>query len=281
MRLPLVALAFLTLASTAPAQDSRVRVVVSDATGQRVPFAIVQQGARAARAANDSGVAILEATAGDSMRLVVRRLGFESAEVWVPSGPGLSESVITLRRIRPLKEYQIRPPEEDRLFRAGFYRRMEEAVRTTSRSVFFTPEVLNRRGATRLTELLRELHFLTISRESVDAGSGGYNRAEIVLGRSRCTANILLDGEVLDGIVEEVRAVEVAATLSSLSADLAAARNHANPTGGPHFTLDQLVSPSVVAGIEVYAVASGAPTELRMRSRRGNCPLIAIWTWPM
>jgi hypothetical protein len=96
--------------------------------------------------------------------------------------------------------------------------------------------------------------------------------ANVVRGRGRCTANILLDGEIPPGVLEEVAAEEVAQ--SSLGP------NRARRTGGPAVPLDQIVLPGSIAGVEVYQTASSAPVELRVKVRRATCPLIAIWTGP-
>ena len=253
-------------------QPPSVRVVISDSLGNRVPFAVVQVDSRTRRAASDSGVVLLELAAADSIKLSIRRIGFAPFDGWAKrTADGAAYDVRLAVLPQTLRAVQVRAPSENRLFRAGFYERMEGSFRITARSLFMTPEELELRNADRVTSLLQGVDFLRITRVRTGSGSASYDVANVVRGRGRCTANILLDGQIPPGIVEEVMAEEMRGTSFVGS-------NHARPTGGPVIPLDQVVLPGSIAGIEVYQMASGAPVELRVKVKRPTCPLIAIWT---
>jgi hypothetical protein len=257
------------------AQPASVRVTFSDSAGARIPFAVVQVDPRTRRAASDSGVLYLEVAAADSIQLSVRRIGYAPFDGWVrraADGPTYDVRLTVLPQA--IKAVEVRSLATNRLYRSGFYRRMEERLRITSRSVFFTPEELEVRNDDRVTSLLQATSLVRVDRANITGGPASYEVMNVLMGRGRCMANILLDGNVPVGLVEDYLA-EVEYAQSSA----AVARPSLLPPPSSNLTpVDRLVSPGIIAGIEVYATASGAPPELRAKVQRNNCPLIAIWT---
>jgi hypothetical protein len=261
----------LLLPAALAAQDSGVRVIVADTGGTRIPFAVVLFEASTRRIASDSGIATYERGAADSLRLVVRRIGYAPFEGWVArSGDGSEYAVALTPLPQTLRTVQVRAPEDNRLFRAGFYRRLDERLRTPSRSEFFTPEDLDQRNAGRVTHLLQGVGFLRIEQAQIGPGSASYDLAYVVLGRGRCYANILLDGNVPAALVEE--------WLAEADVRSRARGVPVEPRPESVTPLDRLLQPGSIAGLEVYATASLAPDELRSKARRPTCPLVAIWT---
>jgi hypothetical protein len=260
-------------AATAVAQSVASRVLVTDSAGAPIPFAVVQFDPRTRRAASDSGVVAFEGKGADSVALIVRRIGFAPFDGWVTRSPDSREFVVRLARLaHTLKTVQIRAPSENRLYRSGFYTRMEERMRIAARSEFFTPEQLDIRNAFKMTDIMRSVSFLRIDNRPAGGIEGGYP----VMGRGRCMANILVDGNVPVGLVEDYAAdQEYRASFAG----------QARPPSGPApsnmvMSIDRYVMPGVVSGVEAYASADGAPVELRTKAKRPNCPLIAIWTGP-
>jgi hypothetical protein len=257
------------------AQPASVRVVFSDSVGTRIPFVVVQVDPRTRRAANDSGVIFLELAAADSIQLSVRRIGYAPFDGWVTraaDGPNYEVRLSVLPQA--IKAVEVRSLATNRLYRSGFYRRMEERQKITSRSFYFTPEELEVRNDDRVSSLLQATSFIRVDRANISGRSAGYETMNVLMGRGRCMANILLDGSVPVGLVEDYMA-----ELEYRQSTAAIARPSASPMPSTNLTpVDRLVSPGVIAGIEVYASASGAPPELRTKVERANCPLIAIWT---
>jgi hypothetical protein len=274
-----VSAALLLVPSLLAAQASSVRVVIADSLGNRVPFAVVQVDPRTRRAANDSGVVYLETAAADSIKLSIRRIGFAPFDGWaIRTADGAAYAVRLVPLPQALKEVQIRSVSENRLYRSGFYGRMEERMKITARANFITPEELEDLNADQVTTILRRVDFLRINRENITGGAASYDMANVVTGRGRCTANILLDGQIPAGLVEEVFATDVATTQSTSLPNSGGDRNRATRSSGPIIPIDQVIQPGSIAGIEIYQMASGAPPELRTKVKRANCPLIAIWS---
>lgn len=263
--------ALLLVPSLLSAQAPVVRVVISDSLGNRVPFAVVQVDAQTRRVASDSGVVLLELPAADSIKLSIRRIGFAPFEGWAKlTVDGVAYDVRLAMLPQALKEVQIRSVSENRLFRSGFYQRMEDQLKISTRSEFFTPEDMDRRNAQRMTDVLRGVSFIRIERTGFGDRHGG-----AVMGRGRCMANILVDGHA------PVWTLEDATAESDQAGSFAGRSRGARPSGrGEGVPLDALLAPGVVTGFEVYASADGAPIELRAKAKRPTCPLVAIWTGP-
>jgi hypothetical protein len=262
---------WMLLPTAVAAQGGPVRVVIADTSGLRIAFAVVQLDASMRRIASDSGVATFETGAADSIRLVVRRIGYAPFEGWVPRTGGGNEYAVALTPLaQTLRTVQVRAPEDNRLFRAGFYRRLDERLRIPSRSEFFTPEDLDQRNAGRVTHLLQGVGFLRIEQAQIGPGSASYDFAMVVMGRGRCYANILLDGNVPAALVED--------WLAEHELIQRARGGAAPPTPNSLTPIDRLLQPGSIAGLEVYATATLAPDELRAKARRPTCPLVAIWT---
>ncbi len=84
--LALAAAVFVLSATQASARDGgerTVRVRVIDSSGRAVPDAQAQLGSGAARVANDSGRVEFSAADGDSVRVLVPRIGFIPFQSWL------------------------------------------------------------------------------------------------------------------------------------------------------------------------------------------------------
>ena len=78
-----VATLLVCLGLPAAAQGERILVRVRDTQGIAVPYAFVQQPKGSARVASDSGVAEFGIAPKDSLRFIVRRVGFTPFEGWL------------------------------------------------------------------------------------------------------------------------------------------------------------------------------------------------------
>lgn len=253
------------------AQARTVRILVADTAGVRIPFAVVQLDATTRRVASDSGVAIAEVPVADSIKVIVRRIGYAAFEGWVRLDPAVGEHAISLIPLpQTLRTMQVRAPSENRLYRAGFYQRLEDRLKIPGRVEFFTPEDLDQRNASRVTHLLQGVSYLRIEQTRIGPGSASYDFAAVVMGRGRCFANILLDGNVPAALVEEWLA-----ELELVRRAQGAGASHPPIDLTP---IDRLLQPGSIAGLEVYATATLAPDELRGKVKRATCPLVAIWT---
>ncbi len=89
----------------------------------------------------------------------------------------------------------------------------------------------------------------------------------IVTGRGGCKMNILIDGQLVTGTVQEEQAGG-----SILSSGTRVGRE------GIKWDVDQLVDGRSVMAIEVYPSGANAPAELIPFGGRGSCGIVAIWT---
>lgn len=277
MRSPVVPALSAMLAAFAPvALAAQARIVVTDSLGNRVAFALVQVKNGTARAADDSGRVTLDALEGDSLAVIVRRIGYRPFE----GNVGRDAALGTYRAIldplpQALERINIVAPRENRLYRMGFYTRLEESYRISTPSRFFSPEELESRTAIRTSQLLEGMSFLTVRREGGKA---------FLQGRGRCMATVLMDGRRQRGMVEEVGSPEGAAEIDRRARLLTNLEPEMRvPTARREFindrqSIDDLVSPGTIAALEVYASANQAPVEFRNQAMTPSCALVVIWT---
>jgi hypothetical protein len=272
----------LLLPHAAAAQGKTANVVVTDSLGNRVAFAWVQSKSGSPRAADDSGRVTVDIEPADSIQLTVRRIGYSPFEGKVGRDAGLDAYRVRLTPLpQAVERVNIIAPRENRLFRNGFYERADKAWKIATPSRFLSPEALDARPATRTSQLLSGISFVTVRPE---------NRRIFLLGRGRCPVNILVDGRRQRGMVEEVYTQEGESEVqrnallmpriahpddASIRADMAR-RDFLDRRQ----SIDELINPASISAIEVYASANQAPVEFRNEATNPSCALIAIWTGP-
>jgi hypothetical protein len=266
--------ALMLLPSFAAAQE---RVVVTDSLGNRVAFAWVQLKSGIARAADDSGRVTVDATASDSLQLTVRRIGYAPFDGRVARDAALDAYRVIINPLpQALERINIVAPRENRLFRNGFYTRQEEAWKIGTPSRFLSPEAIEARPATRASQLLSGISFITIQRES---------GKPFLMGRGRCPVTVLLDGRRAKGMVEEISTREGELELLRIAQMMppSVEQERRVPAARREFiadrvSIDDLVNPGSVAAIEAYASANQAPIEFRNEAMNPTCALVAVWT---
>ncbi|MCC7000704.1 MAG: hypothetical protein IT357_01010, partial [Gemmatimonadaceae bacterium] len=147
--------ALLAVPAALHAQNPVVRLVVSDSLGQRVPFAYAHLGSGAGRVASDSGVVEFRGDAKDSLKFIVRRIGFAPFGGWIRRDTVSGEYRVAINQLpRQLSQVDVRGLPDGPLVRAGFYDRLERARRGATVARFITPEEIELRNPTRITQLL-------------------------------------------------------------------------------------------------------------------------------
>ena len=272
-------LACLFLPALAAAQEKTSRVVVTDSLGNRVAFAWVQARSGVARAADDSGRVSLDVAPSGSLVLTVRRIGYAPFEGKVGRAEGSDAFRVLLTPLpQALDRIRIVAPQENRLFRNGFYARADEAWKIATPSRFLSPEAIEARPATRTSQLLSGISFITVQRE------GG---KPFLVGRGRCAVTVLVDGRRQKGMVEEVSTPEGEAEVKRKAMMLppSVQPEMRNGTARREFieerqSIDDIVNPGTIAAIEAYASANQAPVEFRNQAMTPSCALVVIWTGP-
>lgn len=252
----LLGAATIALSLPADAQDNRLVVRVTDAQGQIIPFALVQIENGASRVADDSGRAVFSMRAPDSIRLQVRRMGFNPFIGWSKRPEGSTEFLADLIPLpRALTEVTVQGRRDTPLARRGFYDRMERAQRSALAARFITPEELDLRNPIKISQILSGDRHVKVT-----PMRGG----QVLLStrNPNCAMDVLLDGQRLSGTFEE-----------------AVGMRPNKPDPSMLQSIDDVITTGSIAAIEVYGSAMSAPVELqRAAGNNFGCGIVAIWT---
>jgi hypothetical protein len=270
LRLAIAVAAALALPRTAPlmAQEAGVRVHVVDSLGVAVPYAVVQPANGIARVASDSGVVSLALTPADSLRLIVRRIGYTAFGGWVRRASATTPDyrVVLAHAARALTAVTVEERANTPLARAGFYDRMERVRRGAIVAQFITPEELETRNPARISQVLLGVNSLRVNRNS---------NKQILTGRTgSCPVTVLLDGRRALGMAEELYTWEGQREVARLGGG----QRGVELFLAVRTTVDELISAMSVTAVEIYGNASTAPTELLQNAGSDPCAIVAIWT---
>jgi hypothetical protein len=144
------------------------------------------------------------------------------------------------------------------LSRTGFYDRMQRVHDGAIVGRFITPEELEQRRPTLVSQVLQGLPSVRVQR----APDG---RA-VVLGRGGCPMTVLLDGQRRNGLLQDNSRFRTTSI------------NPQGQYGNGDLSLDEATNATEVMAIEVYNSTANAPSELIPTTGGGSCRLIAIWT---
>lgn len=262
------------MASTA----SRPVVVVTDKNGEPIPYATVSMGGGATRITDTNGELQLNGVSADSVRLIVKRIGFREHDMKVGrASPDAPFRVALSRVAQSLDAVEVKAKETSPLQRTGFYERMLDVQRGATVGEFFTPEMLQARSSGRFSNLVQGSKFLRFQNiqgkmvllgrsVGANAGSGDY-----------CNMNVVLDGMRINGSIEPKPngfSPSNVGTGAGGMGPLATRRTQDDL----YVAIDELVSGGDVTAIEVYPSTANAPAKLQPLTGGGSCGLVAIWT---
>lgn len=242
----------------AHAQRRTAVVRVTDVQGRPIPFALVQIENGISRVADDSGRVTLPGERNDSLRLQVRRMGFNPFVGWTTPDSVTGEHIADLIPLpRALDAVTVDGRRDTPLARTGFYDRMQRVERGAYSARFITPEELDMRNPGRVTHMLSGDRFVKV--QPVD-----YGKMVLMSRNPNCAMTILLDGMRATGTLEE-------------------GIGFGGMMGGGRtrslMSVDELVNVNAVAAIEIYGSMAAAPVELqRAAGNSAGCGLVAIWT---
>ena len=252
----------------AVAQDSRVRVAVKDDIGTAVAYALVTLGNGRPVIADSLGVVDFKAKSDDSVRVLVRRIGFKEFVGWTRRGEG-SVYPVTLPRIAAtLEAVTISASRNTQLEQRGFYDRVDRVRNGAIVGEFITPEELELRGAPSVSRILGGSQYARIGYTT----PRGRGRLAVIQGRGGCMMTILLDGQKVSGTLQDDE--EMSQTPSSI----VSGGTRSSGGGGGGDSIDDVVNGLSIAAIEVYPSTANAPFELQRLAARGSCGIVAIWT---
>lgn len=229
-----------------PAAYSVIDGVVTDTLLQPISAAdisVVGTGARVVTGENGR-FRMLQVPSGQYL-LVVRRIGYSptSGIIEVPANDTVRLAYALTRSGSLLDTVRIRERRVS-IRMLEFEKRRQQAV-----GQFVTQEEIERRGSMQVSDFLRNMRGLEVSRVTTQqfAGTQVYSRREgggftEQMQQNLCAMQVILDGIILP-------------------------RN---------FNLDLLPPPKQVAGIEVYSGAATIPPQFGGPDRR--CGVVAVWT---
>jgi len=224
---------------------SVLRGRVFDEAGQPLSYANIQVNFGRRFVSDDSGRFQVPYTVSGGATILVRRIGFEPADVKFAAMPDTALRV-QLRAIPvQLKGVVVTGASAYRsLDTYGFYRRMEDAERGINHGYFITPEDLERRKPNWITQMAEGFPSVRIG-----GARGGPRpsdpKSEAILGTNNCPMTVYLDNIRIVGRL----------------------------TGRDDF-VNQLALPNHIAAMEVYPRGLGAPPQYRS----GTCGVVLIWT---
>lgn len=248
--------------------DSTLRVRVVDRSGAPVPFAVVEVEKQGPRVADGDGQLLQKHRWADSLRVRARRIGYREHFGYVRPTAGSGDLVVTMDRIAvAVDAVVVTATRQTPLARTGFYDRVERIQRGALNGTFITPEELEERNPSTVTQTLRGRTGVSVS--FVQA-PGGRQRA-VVRGRGGCAMNIVVDGQY----VETAQADAADAAPTSIVPQGTSSRPASEME-----SIDDLVAGRAIMAIEIYPSAANAPAEIAPPRGRGSCGIVAIWTGP-
>lgn len=238
----------------AQAQIPAERVVsglVTDSGGRVIPYVNVVLPRGRLIVTNQGGEFSFRFPGKDQLPITLRRLGFRPLELKLPPGGDTTLTIVLEQVPQTMQTIAIQTERMRTLDSRGFYSRLADRERGALRGEFVTPEEVERFRPSRATQLLDQRSGIQTRR----VGSCHVmTQCWVVLGTGGCTATVYLDGK----------------RLNSLSA---AQGTQSSPSSAPF--LDELITPTAIAGIEVYPRGSSPP---QYQSMAGSCAVVLIWT---
>lgn len=260
----LLLLVLLPLPGAAAAQSVIRGTLIDDGTeapieGARIRLLEAGGRGRASVVTDAEGGFLLPPAPAGAYRLDASRLGYRS----VTTPPlRLAEQDTLVVEVRLSTEVVVLAPVEvvARVRRpgnavlSGFRERQERGIGT-----FLGREEIERRNPFYLSDVLAGVPGLRLGNRGARGGRSVYMVRTV---RAGCSVQIYLDGQLVNRPIAD-----------RISPD----SSGAGPgTGGADFTIDEVVSPSHVEGIEIYQGISEVPGEFA--GPNAHCGVIAVWT---
>jgi hypothetical protein len=247
----------------ANASDKILRVRAITIGNEPIAYANLQVNGGRRYVSDDSGRFDLPIAIRGRASVLMRRIGFEPAEIVLTEMPDTAVQV-QMRAVARTLETQVvtvRSPYA-RLDLGGFYRRMKEVERGARTGYFVTPEDLELRKPQNVTDAVEQFPSIRLrpindDRYCRDGGTtaGRFcgmpnNRRMRIEDESGCPLTVFLDRVRIQPSIVKLEPVDE--------------------------EVNSLVQPNSVSGIEVYVGKSGGPPEFPVYDR--TCGVVVIWT---
>ena len=237
-----------------------VRGVITDSVATRISYVNISVGS-IRMASGADGTFSLQVPNDVTAAVTFRRVGFRPVELRLAPGGDTSVAIVLAPIAERLEAVRVSTQLSGALARRGFYERMRDRENGLNTGWFITPEEIELRGRPNMTRLFENIAGMRVQ-------NGGAKLGGIPVGvrNGGCLMATYLDGlrlEVFPG--QGLREGTGRLAARSPTADAAA-----------HTGLDNFISTTEVAGIEVYTNITSAPG--LYQPLNGNCGVILIWT---
>ena len=248
------------VASAAPGDAQRViRGTVVDMRERPVAFVAIAAVGGASAVTDDSGRFRLDISHRNRLVFDVRRVGFMPSRISLEPGGDTSFSILLLPSTQRLEGVEVtsiagKPPAL-----AGFEERMAARKRAAGAGLFITAQDIESRPATRTSQVVENIPSIYVRRIGGDRYAI-YGRG---VGGVECPATLWLDGIRVGGGSEPMR-------------DRRGRTTYRHESG----EIDPLVSPTEIAGVEVYARGMIAPPQFLPPNDpdASRCAVLVFWT---
>jgi hypothetical protein len=228
-----------------------VRGVVVDTGNHPIRGVTVSARGHGTVITNDSGSFRFQLPRSDAVVFDLRRLGLGPAQYALGSGHDTTIVVLMLPTAQELGKVQVTAREAASARMSGFEERLNARGSETMSAYFITAADIEKRGAGSTASLFAEIptmRVVTIAKpRNQQLSDPNYLRGgEVVLyGISRAGGSMCKPTVYVDGIRT------------------------------PDVSIDNVVQPGEIAGIEVYTTANKAPTQYQFLN--GGCAVVLIW----
>lgn len=243
------------LAGPVDGQRRSLEGIVVDSTGSVVPYANVTYGSGSRVVASPEGRFTMRVDTAMLKRLDVRRIGYQPMSLTLDAWPDTGLRIVMAPLARSLSAVRIEADRVLSLAYHGFYQRMADVERGINRGFFVTPEEMETRPGSRITDFLEGRHGVRVEMVKEGGQKGRPGRTGLQpQGIDGCRMEIYIDGHRFYGLGRP---------------DPWAMR------GGDSF-INEVVQVTDIAGIEVYPRSVQAPP--KFQSLNGLCGVMLIWT---
>jgi carboxypeptidase family protein len=213
---------------------------------------------------DDSGHFRLVVVHKDRIVFEVKRVGYMPTRIALADGGDTTLSVLLLPAIRELPGVEVTDTRLHPPGLAGFEQRMIERKRGAGTGHFFTAKDIEAMQALRVTQVVENAPSMVVRR------TGGDRFA--IFGRltsgGECAATVYLDGIRIAGVGDAL-----------MGRDRRGRPIVMRSGDGDGVSVDQFVTPTELAGVEVYARAMFAPVQLQPNDPNAmKCAIVAYWT---
>ena len=227
--------------------DRLLRGRVQDESGQSLSYANVQVNFGRRYMSDDSGRFQIPWSMA-SATLLVRRIGFEPAELRVTELPDTAVRILMKPIPVQLKGVVVTGASPFRsLDLYGFYTRMKDAERGINHGYFITPEDFERRKPNWVTQMAEGFPTVRVCATVSMTCPTRDPMADKILGSRACLMTVYLDNIRIVGKL-----------------------------GGQDDLVNAIVKPSHAAAMEIYPRAVDAPPQYQPMN--GSCGVVLIWT---